>query len=88
MSIKQHLEEMILFKEDSINESYNKISNDALVRLSLLSLGSDLPFPDSDKVTAELVKLDFLNDSLGLTDKANKYLKDKKVIKRLKEIGE
>ena len=88
MSIKQHLEEMILFKEDSINESSNKISNDALVRLSLLSLGSDLPFPDSDKVTAELVKLDFLNDSLGLTDKANKYLKDKKVIKRLKEIGE
>jgi len=88
MSIKQHLEEMLLFKEDSINESYNKISNDALVRLSLLSLGSDLPFPDSDKVTAELVKLDFLNDSLGLTDKANKYLKDKKVIKRLKEIGE
>jgi len=88
MSIKQHLEEMLLFKEDSINESSNKISNDALVRLSLLSLGSDLPFPDSDKVTAELVKLDFLNDSLGLTDKANKYLKDKKVIKRLKEIGE
>lgn len=88
MSIKKHLEEMLLFKEDSINESTKNISDSALVRLSLLSLGSDLPFPDSDKVTSELVKLDFLNDELGLTDKANKYLKDKKVIKRLKEIGE
>ena len=87
MSIKRQLEEMFLFNEGSINES-SKVSDSALVRLSLLSLGSDLPFPDSDKVTAELVKLDFLNDKLGLTDKANKYLKDKKVIQRLKEIGE
>lgn len=86
MSIETHLREMLLTEQ--VKPSKGNLSDDALVRLSLISLGSDLPFPDDDKITVELINNKFLDDSLKITKTAFEYLKTPKSIKRLQKIGE
>ena len=86
MSIKHELDLLMGRLTESINNNKN-LSDDELVQLSVLKFGTILPNKIDKNIKTKLFSLGFIDNKNQVTKKGELFLKDKKIINRLKDIS-
>lgn len=84
-TIKEYLD-VYMNKTEIITES-KALDDDSLVQLSILNFGTILPNKVAPEIRKKLEKFGYLDNKGLITPEGKTYLKDKKTIKRLKDIA-
>ena len=86
MTIQEYLNERMGITKGYVVESKDLTDNE-LVQLSVINFGTILPNKVESKIRKRLVEFGYLDEKGSVTKEGQKFLKDKKTIKRLADIA-